>query len=152
MQGADLEVVMTEYWPAFLGYFDMIPTLFANALASEDWRIGLALLAIPLVGAILSRSGFAVLAVGTTLLAALFAARTGSPIGALAGYSTALVAIFLGLIDQARQQRIRALSHELAQMRIEMNGFLNGIEKRSRLLDEHSARMAEKRATSTPAG
>jgi hypothetical protein len=142
---------MTEYWRAFLDYLDMVPILFANAIVGADWRIGLALLAAPLIGAILTRSGFAMLAVLASLLAVLLMARAGSPVGALAGYSVALVAILLGLIDQARQRRLRALSNELVQMRVEMNGFLNGLDKRSRILDEQNARIIEKRATSTPA-
>jgi hypothetical protein len=144
-----LEVIMTEYWRAFLDYFDTIPILFANAIAGEDWRIGLAFLAVPLIAAILTRSGFAVLAVLASLLAALFTARAGLPAGALVGYSAALVAILLGLIDQARQRRLRALGNELVQMRVEMNGFLNGLDRRTRILDEQNARMIEKRASDT---
>jgi hypothetical protein len=126
---------------------DQILTVWNKA----PWPLQVLALLAPLILALLSRSFLAVLWVlavnGLAILAVAANLRGLPPLGAaLVLYAMALLGSFLGILERRQRRAAAAMAQRMQELDSQVTGFLEGLDRRARIIEEASAKLRIQRS------
>jgi len=140
---------MSEFWLGLVAQavaqYDHWTELVGQLLTGSHLLVALALGALPVLVAVLSRSAADTVASALFVLLAFTIGREGEEALALALYGTACIMGLHGLVEARRQRHVNSIKTEVAKMRGEMAVFLDALDRRARSVDEAHGKIVESR-------